>query len=103
MGQEPSEIREDIEGTRARMGETVEALGYKADVKTRTKEKVEGAVGIAQENPIGLALGSVAVGFLAGMLAPSTRVEDEKLGDVSDQVKEQVKETAREATRQPTF
>jgi Protein of unknown function (DUF3618) len=103
MGQGPSEIREDIEGTRARMGETVEALGYKADVKTRTKEKVAGAVGIAQENPIGLALGSIAVGFLAGMLAPSTRVEDEKLGDVSDQVKEQVKETAQGATRQPTF
>jgi hypothetical protein len=107
------------------MGETVEAIGHKADVKTRTKEKVSGAVesvkskvggvneatpgredvkqgarravGVAQENPIGLALGSVAVGFLAGMLAPSTRVEDEKLGELSDQVTERIKETAQEA------
>jgi gas vesicle protein len=129
MGQDPSEIREEIEDTRARMGETVEAIGYKTDVKTRTREKVSRkveavkskvggagsrldeatprrddvkqgarqAVGVAQENPIGLALGSIAVGFLAGMLAPSTRVEDEKLGEVSDQVKEKVKETAQEA------
>jgi Protein of unknown function (DUF3618) len=111
MGQDPSEIREEIEETRARMGETVDALGYKTDIKTRTREnvseKVEAvkdvkrgarqAIGIAQENPIGLALGSVAVGFIVGMLVPSTRVEDEKLGDVSDQVKEKVKETAQEA------
>jgi gas vesicle protein len=129
MGQDPSEIREEIEETRERMGETVEALGYKADVKTRTKERLSGrvaavrskvlgarsrvdeatpgtedvkqrarqAVGLAEENPIGLALGSVAVGFLAGMLAPSTRVEDEKLGEVADQVKDKVKETAKEA------
>jgi uncharacterized protein DUF3618 len=125
MGQEPREIREEIEQTRTRMGETVEALGYKTDVKTRAREKVSGTVqsakdkvggvneatpgredvtrrarqakGIAQENPIGLALGSVAVGFLAGMLVPSTRVEDEKLGEASDQVIEKVKETAQEA------
>jgi hypothetical protein len=124
MGQEPREIREEIEQTRARMGDTVEALGYKTDVKTRAREKVSGTVqsakekvggineatpgredvkrrgrqakGIAQENPIGLALGSVAVGFLAGMLVPSTRVEDEKLGEASDQVIEKVKETAQE-------
>lgn len=129
MGQDPSEIREEIEDTRERMGETVEALGYKTDVKTRTKENVSGkveavrsklggvgsraneatpgsedvkqgarqAAGLAQDNPIGLALGSIAVGFLAGMLIPSTRVEDEKLGEVSDQVKETVQETVQEA------
>jgi hypothetical protein len=129
MGQDPREIREEIEDTRARMGDTVEALAYKTDVKSRTRDKVSDtvqtakskvglagsrvteatpgredvkhragqAVGVAQENPIGLALGSVAAGFLAGMLVPSTRVEDEKLGDVSDQLKEKVKETAQEA------
>jgi hypothetical protein len=129
MGQDPSEIREEIEDTRARLGDTVEALGHKTDVKTRAREKVSGTVdtvkskvagagsraneatpgaddvrqsarraaGVAQENPIGLALASVAVGFVAGMLVPSTRVEDEKLGAVSDQVKEKIGETAQEA------
>lgn len=128
MGEDPSTIRDEIEITRERLGDTVEALAYKADVKARAKEsvsdKVEGlkskvtgakdsvsgatpdarqvkqgarrAVGVAQENPIGLALGAVAVGFVAGMVVPSTRVEDERLGPVADQVKEQAASTGRE-------
>jgi gas vesicle protein len=55
------------------------------------------ATGIAQENPLGLALGAVAVGFVAGLLIPSTRVEDEKLGPMADQVKDKARETGQEA------
>jgi gas vesicle protein len=100
------------------MGDTVDALGYKADVKSRTKERISNtkdrltgkvsdvtpdgqqvkrAAGVAQENPLGLALGGVAVGFIAGMLVPSSRVEDEKIGPMADQVKDQIKETGQEA------
>jgi gas vesicle protein len=129
MGQEPDAIRQEIEDTRERMGGTVDALAYKADVKSRTKEKVtdkvdslkekvtgatgtvsdaapsgddvkqgaQRAVGVAQENPLGLAIGAVAMGFVAGMLIPGTRVENDKFGHVADQVKEQVKSTAEDA------
>jgi ElaB/YqjD/DUF883 family membrane-anchored ribosome-binding protein len=129
VGQEPERIRAEIEATRADMSETVDAIGYKADVKSRAKEnlqeKKESIVGlkdkvvggasertpdraevkqqakkaasVAQENPLGLAIGSLAVGFLAGMLIPSTRVEDEKLGEVSDQMLEKAKQTGQEA------
>ena len=118
MGQEPDRIRAEIEQTRADMSETVDALGYKADVKSRAKDRVVGvkdriagsapdggevtakarqARSVAQENPLGLAIGSVAVGFVAGLLIPSTRVEDEKFGSVADDVKEKVKETGQEA------
>src|SRR3954451_16097979 len=118
------------------MGETVDALGYKTDVKARAKDSIqdkkESVMGLAtsakdrlvgagqsvgdatpdsqqvkqqarraasgaQENPLGLAVGAVAVGFLAGMLIPSTRVEDEKLGQVSDDVVDRIKETGQEA------
>jgi hypothetical protein len=129
MGQDPDAIRQDIEQTREQMGETIDAIGYKTDVKSRAKESVtdktdaikskvggvmgkandatpsggevkqgaQQAVSVAQENPLGLALGAVAAGFIAGMLIPSTRVEDEKMGEMSDQVIDQVKDTASEA------
>jgi hypothetical protein len=140
MGQDPDAIRQDIEQTRTEMSETVEAVGYKADVPsrakdavsdkvenmkskvsdtaTRAKEAVVGtasraddatpsrgqvkqagrrAAGMAKENPLGLAIGAAALGFLAGLAAPSTRIEDEKLGPVADQVKDKVKETSQEA------
>jgi hypothetical protein len=104
------------------MGDTVEALGHKADVPGRAKEavsnrvesvrgKISGATpdsgevkqgarraaGVAQENPLGLAIGATAVGFVAGMLIPSTRIEDERIGPLADQVKEKAKETGQEA------
>jgi ElaB/YqjD/DUF883 family membrane-anchored ribosome-binding protein len=97
MGQDPDTIRHEVEHTREQMGETIDALGYKADVKSRAKERVGQAAGVAQENPLGLAVGAVAAGFLAGMLIPSSRVEDEKLGPMADQVKQQAKETGQEA------
>jgi ElaB/YqjD/DUF883 family membrane-anchored ribosome-binding protein len=122
MGEDPDLIRADIERTRGEMGDTVEALGYKADVKSRAKDKMTStkdritgrvsgatpdsgevkakgrkAAGVAQENPLGLGVGAVAAGFLAGMLIPSSRVEDEKLGPLADQVKDQVKDTGQEA------
>jgi gas vesicle protein len=129
MGEDPNAIRDEIADTRERMGDTIDALGYKADVKSRAKDNVSGkvdtvkerlglagqkasdvspdaehvkgqvrkAAGVAQENPLGLAVGAVAVGFLAGMLVPSSRVEDEKLGPMADRVKEQARETGEEA------
>ena len=151
MGQDPDAIREEIEQTRAEMSETVEAVGYKADVPSRAKEAVSDKVesvksrvsdtasrakeavvgtaskasdsvsgvasragdatpskgevkqktrqvaGMAKENPLGLAIGAAAIGFLAGLAVPSTRIEDEKLGPVADTVKDKVKETGQEA------
>jgi hypothetical protein len=151
MGKEPDAIREEIAQTRAEMTETVEAIGYKADVPSRAREKVSEkvdaarskvseaasrakeavagstadagdtaggvasrvrdatpsgeqvkqqarrAAGLAQENPLGLAIGAAAIGFLAGLAMPSTRVEDERLGPVADEVKDRVKETGQEA------
>jgi hypothetical protein len=86
------------------MGNTVEALGHKTDVTGRAKEavsdKVDGvrrAGGIAQENPLGVGIAALGAGFLAGLLIPGTKVEDQKIGPVADQVKEKAKETGQEA------
>ena len=157
MGQDPEHIREEIERTRQEMGGTMEAIGYKTDVKSRTrdrvtdtkdkitdkagglKDRVTGTVSdasdhlpgsgsgsgdgpgvrdrvssatpdsreakrrarraksVAQQNPLGLAIGSAAVGFLAGLVLPSTRIEDEKIGPLADQLKEEARSTGQEA------
>jgi uncharacterized protein DUF3618 len=139
MGETPDDIREEIEETRARMGDTVEAIGYKTDVKSRMKEsvadkkdslvgsitggkdavvgkadalvsRVGGAVpdgqqvkggaakvGLSTENSLGLAVAGAAVGFVLGTLLPKTSIEDEKLGEFSDQVTEKAKEAGQEA------
>lgn len=131
-------MRDDIDTTRAQMGETMGALGHKADVKSRVAENVSqkkdavvgtlssgkdavvgsadavvsrvtgvvpdsqqvktGAakVGVSAQNPLGLMIGGAAVGFLAGLLVPSTRVEDQRMGEMSDQVKDTVKESGQE-------
>ena len=133
-------IRSDIEQTRAQMGETLDALGYKANVPARAKGwvgrkkdamtsacgtgilKVSGATDsmvsrvsgmtpstgeiqagagrvkdTAERNPLGLTIAGAAVGFVAGLFAPSTWVENEKLGPVADQVKSQAADAGQEA------
>lgn len=133
MGEGTREIREEIEETRMRVGEEVEALSYKTDVGARmddyvdekkeavkskvtgAKDAVTGAVSsvvpsghgmkqrgqrvgrMAKRNPLGLVVGGAAVGFVAGLLVPSTQMEDEKLGDVAERVKETARETGHEA------
>jgi hypothetical protein len=144
MGQDSSEIRREIETTRARMGDTVEALGYKADVPSRVKDAVNdrvetvkgtigdaisgvagtvqsathragdalggglpdrGAigeaarrgVGIAQENPLGLAIGAAAIGFLAGLLAPVTDYERKTIGPIRDDLLQRAQEIGSDA------
>jgi hypothetical protein len=128
MGQTPDDIRQEIEETRGRMGDTVEAIGHRADVKARVKESVgskkdavvggvdslvsrvtgvvpdreqmkTGArkVGVSSQNPLGLAITGAAAGFIVGTLIPSTRIEDEKVGQLSDQVGEKAKEAGQEA------
>jgi gas vesicle protein len=83
-------VKERIVGTAGSVNESTPSAG---DVK----QAAQRGASIAQENPLGLAIGSIAVGFLAGMLVPETRVEQEKLGPVADQVKDQVKSTGQEA------
>ena len=40
MDRDPEEIKSEIEETRSRMGDTVEALAYKTDVRARARDAV---------------------------------------------------------------
>ena len=145
MAQEPDAIRAEIAATRQRMGDAVEALAYKTDVKARTRDKIaevsrivttatesfvasvrepldgetteEGAGmstnttgstsassqdwedegGLLKRNPLAVAFGAAALGFLAGLLIPSTPAENDRLGPVADHVKQSARDAAQEA------
>lgn len=122
MAERSDVIRGEIEETRLQLGETADALGQKANVPARTKgwvtDKKDALVSkvgevtpdgdelrwrgsrvkqTAEDNPLGLAIAGAAVGFLAGLLAPSTHVEDEKLGPTADEVKSTAADAGREA------
>jgi hypothetical protein len=140
MGEDTTQIRRDIEDTRAHMGETVEALGYKADVPSRLRDNINDridtvkgtvreamstgknallggkqnvsnaldstgdhaasarqAVSMAAENPLGLALGALALGFLGGLLLPISDIEREKVGPVREQIANRVQTAVAEA------
>jgi hypothetical protein len=138
MAEKSDHIRSEIERTRAEMGDTIEAIGYKADVPERAKEwvadkkdaivssvsgKREAVVSTvgdntpdaaelrqrfhavkltAERNPLGLAVAGAAAGFLAGLFAPSTRIEDERLGPVADEIKSAAADAAGEAVERGT-
>ena len=51
----------------------------------------------AERNPLGLAIGAAAMGFVAGLLIPSTRMENERMGEISDRVVDAAKDTAGDA------
>ncbi len=71
--------------------------GTTADATDSAGDTAKRTVGMAQENPLGLAIGAVAVGFVVGSLLPKTRVEQEKLGPMATQAREHVSELASEA------
>lgn len=147
MSQDPEAIRQDIQETRSRMGETVEAIAYKTDFPSRARdavnERVEtikgkvsdtlasatgamsgvassaktsidsarssmpsGAEGwrtvntLASANPLGLAIGAIAVGFLVGLCLPVSDIERERVGRIGEQMTEQAKTAAAGAIEQ---
>jgi ElaB/YqjD/DUF883 family membrane-anchored ribosome-binding protein len=139
MDRDPEEIKLDIEETRSRMGDTVEALSYKTDVRARTRdavndrvdaikgkvsdavasaadkvrvvgdqlpsaaqarEGVRAAQGLAEENPLGLAIGAAAVGFLIGLCLPVSQVERDRVGPLGEQMAETAKSAATNAVEQ---
>ena len=55
------------------------------------------AKGMAETNPLGLAIGAVAIGFLAGLAVPATRIENERLGPAADELKAKAKDLGQEA------
>ena len=97
----PGRVKESVADKRDRlMGQmkgTASRVGDATPDASDVRDGAQQAVGIAQENPLGLALGGLAAGFLVGLTLPKTRIEDEHIGSISDDVKHRVAETGQEA------
>ena len=68
--QTPEEIRREIERTRSELGDTVEALSHKADVKEQARQKKAEVQERVKSNPTPLLVvgGAVALLILVRML-----------------------------------
>jgi len=110
MGQERYESRE-VEQARERVAEDVRNVAYNANVAERTEEIAQNKVGDARqavikgvrnvtvENPMGMLLAGMAVGFLVGMMLPVTRFESERIGPMAEGLKDRAREAGSEVMR----
>ena len=97
----PGRVKESVAEKRDRLMDQMKGTASRVSDATPdasdAKQGARQAVGVAEENPLGLALGGAAAGFLLGMVLPSTRIEDERVGPMADEVKQRASETGEEA------
>jgi hypothetical protein len=89
--------REGLVGQAASQVEDTAAAAQQKAAAVPSGENVGRVKETAERNPMGLAVGAAAIGFVAGLLIPSTRVENEQVGEISDRLVEAAKETAGDA------
>lgn len=125
MDQERNEVRE-VDDARRRVAQDVRNVAENANVVERAKEtaqdkmddvrgtmservrqareKLEDARDRMQdfsptENPIGMLIAGLAVGFLIGLALPVTRFESERIGPIAQDMKEKARQTGSEVVR----
>ncbi|MEA2550325.1 MAG: hypothetical protein QOE25_94, partial [Actinomycetota bacterium] len=77
--------------------QTSKVANAASETADKASEMAKKGAGAVRSNPLGLAIGAAAAGFLVGVALPSSRVEDQRLGAVSDQVKGAATEVGQEA------
>src|SRR5436190_5608379 len=90
-------VEEKKEAVKSKVVGAKDAVAGTATKAVPSRQQLTTVKDTAERNPFGLALGGLAVGFLIGTMLPSTQVEDERLGEISDRVVDAAKETAGEA------
>ncbi len=78
-----------------RTREKATALGDRT--RTQARRAQTGFWQTMEENPLAVGIATLALGVLAGLSLPSTRKEDELLGETRDRVVERLEEVGREA------
>ena len=107
-------VRETVAGAAQTVGDTASdaahtvgdaaagaatAVKEAAPSRQQIKQGISRVGQLAQESPAGLALTGACVGFLAGMLVPTTKA-DEKIGPFAEQVVDQARVAGHTAVEQ---
>jgi gas vesicle protein len=90
-------VSSKVDTAREKLGMASSKAGDATPDADEIQHKARRGAQVAQENPLGIAVAGAAVGFLAGLLAPVTQKEHEKLGPAADEVKDQARQTGQEA------
>jgi hypothetical protein len=76
------------------MGKDASEIGDQVDLRDQVGERISDARDQIVEgirNPLGLAIGAAAVGFLVGLMVPVTPVEEQALPRVRDRLGDQIR------------
>jgi hypothetical protein len=111
----PSRARDAVnERVDAIKGQVSDAVASATNVATSAKESVGNAIAAlpppgeglrsigsaAAQNPLGIAIGSLAVGFLVGLCLPVSTLERERVGRLGERMTAQAKSAASDALEQ---
>lgn len=113
LGDAADSARETLHDTRERVGDLTDRAKHRAsDLTDQAKHRASDLRGQArrqarkartgfwqmlEEQPLTVGAATLALGLIAGLSIPSTRKEDELLGETRDRLFDEVKETAGEA------
>ena len=87
-------VRDAASAARDKVGSAASSARYQA--KRKTRQARTGFWQQMEANPIALGAATLALGVIAGLSIPSTRKEDELLGETRDRLVEDVKERGQE-------
>jgi hypothetical protein len=90
-------VRETGSSVGSKLGDATSSVTDSVPDRQRVGRGMAHLRDTAASNPVGLAIGGIAAGFVIGTIMPRTRIEDERLGDMSDRLMDAAKSTAGEA------
>ncbi len=94
----PARVRDDINGRIESVKGTIggvfsgskkatnDALDSSRSQLSDAADSTRHAVSMAVENPLGLALGALALGLLGGLLVPASDLERRRIGPITDEI-----------------
>jgi hypothetical protein len=88
-------LRDTAIGLMHGTGETVSNLGHRA--KEGALSARRGFQRLVHENPLAVGAAAVAVGAAVGLALPSTRIEQEYMGEASEKIVDKAQQAARDA------